>query len=198
LTELSLICTIVETYATIVSIVTAFLILFHQNKYERINNLTSQFILKSRSLIEYINREISPAYEGAPFIRVNYANLDDVIDVIEGYIKNRKDEIPIVGLDDVKKLIVLISIAEREKEELIIIKNSVYESSFKPLMDLKSFSIFVMFFVFELAIGLSSLYLIYMNNYLQHILINITSILALIGILPLSYLIYELQFKNQD
>lgn len=187
----------VEISATIFSITIAYLVFLYQAKKNQLNYLNSQFIIKSQSLIDFINREIAPAYEGEPFIRADHHKFNEVINSLTEYFNSRKNETPIVGFDDVKKLIVLLSISKREKEELNHIKNSIDEFISKPLMDLKSFMFLLLYFVSNLFFGLLSLYLVHINYVYKDTFTNITMLMSLLGIVPISYLIYELQFKSK-
>ena len=198
MSDYSILLTVVEISATIFSITIAYLVFLYQAKKNQLYYLNSQFIIKSQSLVDFINREISPAYERQPFLRVDYHKFDDVIESLTEYLNNRKNETPVVDFEDVKRLIVLLSISEREKEEILNIKNNVDEFKSKPLMDLKSFIVTLLYFVINLFMGLLSLYMVHINHIYKNLFTNITIIMALLGMGPISYLIYELQFKPES
>jgi len=196
MTDNSILYTVIKTSVSILSIAIAYLFFLNENKKNHIMNLNSLFIKKAHSLIDFVNREISIAYEGTPFLRMDYSAPEEIIENISQYYEARKCETPIVGYSDTKKLIVLLSIYEGELKDLKKINKNVNTLSRKPLMEIKSFIIFLFFFVFELFIGMLSLYMIYIDYIHKELFVHLTIIIALISIIPIMYLIYELQFKH--
>jgi hypothetical protein len=165
-------------------------------KKNQLNYLNLRFINKSDNLVIFINKEISKAYENEPFLRINHEQNENVIVSIEEYIQSRKEEVPIVGMEDTKRLIVLLSLIEKEIKDIKNIYNIIKLNEMGSLLNIKSFLIFVVYFLIELFIGLISLYSIYINYEYSGTLSKITIILSIISIAPLSYLIYDLQYRN--
>ena len=186
---LSIIGTIVQAYASILGIIGMYIVFLRQRKDDQIRNLSTRLKIKSDSLIDFINREIAPAYSNAPIIRVDSQRFDEVFEAIDQYQSERKTEIPSISMEDVKRLLTLWTIAQREKEELIQINNELLAQHKKPVIPKRSSIFFVGYFMFELFFSFLGIFLIFVEHDLQYLVTQLAIILAIIGLFPLGSLI---------
>lgn len=188
---LSILGSIIQAYASLLGIIGMYLIFLRQRKDDQIRELNTSFKMKSDSIIDFINREISPAYKNEPLIRVDSEDLDQVIRAIDLYESERKKEIPKLDMHDVRTLITLWTIVQREKETLLQIRSELLGRSKRPIMPRISLTIFVGFFAFELFFSFLSMLIVFAENNLQYTATGLSIILAIIGIIPLGNLIYR-------
>lgn len=188
---LSILGSIIQAYSSLLGIVGMYLIFLKQRKGDQIRDLITRFKIKSDSLIEFINREISQAYKNEPAIRVNSEEPEEIIKAVDSFEADRKNEIPVLPTKEIRKLIVDWAIIHREKDSLIEIKTELAEHAKSPLMPKKSLFFFVGFFAFELALSLFSVLIIFLEVPLQYQFTGLSLVFAIIGIIPLGNLIYR-------
>ena len=166
------------------------MIFLKQRKDDRIRDLNTRLKIKADSLINFINREIAPAYSSEPVIRADY---EEVLKAIDQYRSEREAEIPNLSVEDLKRLVTLWTIAQREREGLVQLKNELLEQSKKTLMPHRSSLFFICYFMFELIFGFVALFLVLAEHDFQYIVTQLAVILAIIGLLPLGNLVYNIR-----
>lgn len=189
---LSIMGTIVQAYASILGIIGMYIVFLRQRKNDKIRDLSTRLKIKSDSLIDFINREIAPAYSNAPIIRVDSQRCDAVLKAIDQYRSERKKEIPNLSMEDVKRLLILWTIVEREREELVRLNNGLLTQAKKPIIPKRSSIFFVGYFMFELFFGFLGIFLIFVGHDLQYLITQTAIILATLGLFPLGTLIYNI------
>ena len=189
---LSIMGTIVQAYATILGIIGMYIVFLRQRRDDQIRDLSTRLQIKSDSLIDFINREIAPAYSNAPIIRVDSRRYDQVLEAIDQYQSERKKEIPNLSMEDVRRLITLWTIVQREREELVQLNNKLLAQSKKPIIPKQSSIFFVGYFMLVLFFGFLGLFLIFVGHDLQYLITQLAIILAIIGLFPLGNLIYNI------
>jgi len=195
---LSIVGIIVQVYATILGIIGMYLVFLRQRTDDQNRDLITRIKIKSSSLVNFINREISPAYENNPTIIVDTQKFDDVIKSIDQYQSDRKKEIPDLGLEDVKRLLLLSTIVQREKEELSQLNAELCERSKKPIISKRSSILFIGYFVSVLFTSFLSILLIYFEHSFQNMFVLLTVTLAIGGLLPLGILFYYIIMKSKE
>jgi hypothetical protein len=191
---ISILGSIVQAYASLLGIVGMYLVFLRQRRADYMRDIKTRLRTKSETLVGFINREISPAYKDSPIIRVDFENFEEVIRAIDNYRSERTKEIPDLSTDDVKRLITLWSIEQKEKEELIQLKNQL-EQNQKPVFSNLSFIIFAVYFLFELGFALLSFFVVLsgLEYQYQFFVTQLTLLLAILGLLPLGYLFYDIR-----
>jgi len=190
---LSIVGTIVQAYASILGIIGMYIVFLKQRKDDQIRSLRTRLQIKSTSLIDFINHEIAPAYDKTPIVRVDSQNYELVLEAIDQYQSERKKEIPDLGMEDVKKLLILWTIVQREREELTQLNNELLAQSKKHIMPKRSSILFICYFMFELLLGFIGLLLIFSEHNMQYLVTQLAIILAMIGLVPLGNLIYNIR-----
>jgi len=189
---LSILGSIIQSYASILGIVGMYMIFLKQRKDEKVKELSTRLKIKADSMLDFINREIAPAYRDTPLIRADTENADEAIEAIGQYESDRRKEIPDVSRDDVRRLLVLWAIVGREKEALLQINNEFKQSRASTTSG-KYFFPFVVFFTFELAFSFLGIFFVFIEHQYQYA-ITATSIgLAMLGVIPLANLIFRLR-----
>lgn len=188
---LSVVGNILQVYASILGIIGMYLVFLRQKKDEQNRELRTRINLKSTSVIDFINREIAPAFKNSPMITVDSQNPDAVIEAINKYEVDRKEDIPHVDNDDIKRLLVLWAIIHREKEELIILKAELQNRKKDVVLPNRRSMFFIGYFIFELLVGFLATVFIYFDHEFQNPIVLLTILLAIGGLLPLSLLIYN-------
>jgi hypothetical protein len=190
---LSIIGTIVQAYASILGIIGMYIVFLRQRKTDQIRDLSTRLKTKSDSLIDFINREIAPAYSNAPIIRVDSQRFDEVLEAIDQYQSERKREIPDVSMEDVKRLLILWTIMQKEKEELVQLNNELLAHLKKPVIHKRSSIFFVGYFMFTLFFCFLGFFLIFAEHDLQYLITQLAIMLAIIGLFPLGTLLYNIR-----
>ena len=190
---LSTLGAVLQTYASLLGIIGMFLVFLKQYKDSKIRDLETRLRIKADSLVDFINREIATAYDNEPTIRVDSQNYDDAIKAIEEYRSERKNDIPHIDTENVKRLLILWTIAEREKEALIQLRNESILISKKPILPSRSLMFFISYFTLELLFGFLGVLLVMIEHSLQYSMTMITVILAIIGLVPLGNLLYKIR-----
>ena len=190
---LSIIGTIVQAYASLLGIIGMYMVFLRHRTDDQIRDLSTRLKIKSDSLIAFINREIAPAYSNAPIIRVDSQKCEEVLEAIDQYRSERKKEIPNLSMEDVKRLLTLWTIVQREKEELVQLDNELLAQVKKPVIPKRSSIFFVGYFMFELFFGFLGIFLIFVEHDLQYLITQLAIILAAIGLFPLGTLIYNVR-----
>lgn len=188
---LSVVGNILQVYASILGIIGMYLVFLRQKKDEQNRELRTRINLKSTSLIDFINREIAPAFKNSPMITVDSQNSDTVIEAINKYELDRKEDIPDVDIDDIKRLLVLWAIISREKEELILLKAELQNRKKDVVLPNRRSMFFIGYFIFELFVGFLATVFIYFDHELQNPIVLLTILFAIGGLFPLSILIYS-------
>ncbi len=191
---ISILGTIIQAYASILGIVGMYLVFMRQRKADYYRDLKTRLRTKSETLVGFINREISPAYKDSPIIRADFENVEEVITAIDIYRSEREKEVPDLSTDDVKRLITLWSIEQKEKEELIQLKNQVAQNQ-KTVFSNRSFIVFTVYFLFELGLAFLSAFVVLqgLEYQYQFFATQLTLLLAILGLLPLGYLFYDIR-----
>jgi hypothetical protein len=140
-----------------------------------------------------VNREIAPAYDNEPRIRLDSQNYDEALNAIAEYKVARKNDIPRIGTEDVKRLLIIWTIVEREREDMLQLRNESQALSKRPIMPTRSFLFFISFFAFELLLGFSGVLLVMSEYSFQYTVTLITVIVAMVGLVPLGNLLYRLR-----
>ena len=65
---LSILGAVLQTYASLLGIIGMFLVFLKQYKDSQIRDLETRLRIKADSLIDFVNREIAPAYDNQPTI----------------------------------------------------------------------------------------------------------------------------------
>lgn len=190
---LAIIGSILQVYATILGIIGMYMVFLRQRKDDQIRDLSTRLKTKSDSLVHFINREIAPAYRNAPIIRVDTQKCDEVLDAIDQYHSERKKEIPNLSMDDVRRLLILWTIAQREKQELVQLNNEMVAQSENSVIPRRFLVFFVGYFMFELFFGFLGVLLVFVEHDLQYLITQLAIILAIIGLFPLGTLIYNIR-----
>jgi len=190
---LSILGTIVQAYASLLGIIGMFLVFLRQRKDDRIRDLRTRFKIKADSLIDFINREIAPAYTNEPVIRVDSEDYDNVVEAIDQYQSEREKEIPRLDMKNVRRLLILWTIAKREKEELTQLRNALLAQSGKAAMPHRPYIFFVGYFAFELFFGFLGIFIVSIEHDFQYLITQLNIIFAIVGLLPLGSLIYSIR-----
>lgn len=190
---LSIMGTIVQAYASLLGIIGMYIIFLKQRKDDRIRDLETRLKIKVDSLIDFINREIAPAYTNEPVIRVDSEDYGNVVEAIDQYQSEREKEIPSLDIKDVRRLLTLWTIAKREREELTQLQNELLAQSEKPAMPHRPYIFFVGYFTFELFFAFLGIFLVFIEHDFQYLVTQLNIILATIGLVPLGSLIYSIR-----
>jgi hypothetical protein len=185
--------TVIQAYASLLGIIGMYFVFLNQRKNDQTRDLFTRFKVKADSLIDFINREIGPAYSSQPLIRADSDNPEEVLEALNQFEKDRKSEIPQLAIDEVKKLFTLWAIVQREKDSLIQIKNALAERSTKMIMPRKSLLAFVSFFTFVLIFSFFSMLAVYLDSSMQNPMTEFVIFFAIIGTVPLGNLIYRIK-----
>jgi hypothetical protein len=190
---LSVLGTIVQAYASILGIIGMYLVFLRQRADDKKNEVKSRARVKSDSLVDFINREIAPAYANVPVIRVDSEKTEEVVNAVNHYWSDRKTETPHLGIDDVKRLVVLWAIAQREKEQLLQIKAEFKTIENKRTVPRSSALLFIGYFLFVLTFGFVCLFLVFMNSSLANSLTFWIILFSIAGAFPLGNLFYSIR-----
>lgn len=190
---LSVLSAVLQTYASLLGIIGMFLVFLRQNKDSRVRDLDTRLRAKIDSLIDFVNREIAPVYDNEPRIRVDSQNCDEALEAIVEYKAARKNEIPRIGNEDIKRLLILWTFVEWERKDMLQLRNESQALSKRPIMPTHSFLFFVSFFALELLLGFSGVLLVMFEHCLQYTVTVITVIVAMVGLVPLGNLLYRIR-----
>ncbi len=190
---ISIIGTIIQAYATILGIVGMYLIFLNQRKSDQVRELATRFKIKSDSLIDFINREISIAYQNQPLIRADCDKPAEVIEAITAFEAERKNDIPNLSTDEVRKLFLLWAIVHREKDGIVQMERELSTLSSKLIMPRGTLLPFVIFFTFVLIFAFVEMLAVYLGVPLQVYITGTLIVTAIIGIAPLGNLIYKIK-----
>jgi len=164
-----------------------------QKKHDRTRDLSTRLKTKADSLVSFINREISPAYAGGPMIRVDSEDCGETLKAIDQYRLERQNGVPKLDMENVKRLLILWTIAQREREELVQLRNELLAHSKKSVMPHRSSLFFIGYFTSVLFFAFVGIFLISIGHNFQYSITQLAIVLAVIGLLPLVSLLYNIQ-----
>lgn len=190
---LSILGAVLQTYASLLGIIGMFLVFLKQYKESQTRDLETRLRTKIDSLVDFINREIAPAYDNEPTLVVDPQDYDGAIRGIEDYRSERKKDIPPLDTENVRRLLVLWTIVQRDKETLVQLKNEFDLSRKRPIMPTRSLMFFVAYFSAGLLLGFVGLLFVMAEHNLQYWMTAVTVIFAMIGLLPLASLLYRIR-----
>ncbi len=182
-----------QTYASLLGIIGMFLVFLKQYKDSRIRDLETRLRIKADSLIDFINREIAPAYDNQPSIIADTHDYDTTVRAIEDYRSERKKDIPSLDTDNVRRLLVLWAIADRDKDTFVQLKNEFDLFEKKPVLPTCSMMFFVSYFTVELLLGFVGILFVMVEHEYQYLTSMVIVGLAIIGLLPLANLLYRIR-----
>jgi hypothetical protein len=158
---LSILGTIVQAYASILAIVGMYAVFYRQRKDERIRDTRTRFENKARSLVDFINHEIAPAYSADTVVKVDVQDPPAVLAAIDEYrIVCKNQSVKSLGNENYEKLIKLWSIVDGDKEDLLQIKMRLEEFE-NVAVPSRSMMLFVGYFIFELVLCFVGIFLIF-------------------------------------
>ncbi len=189
---LSILGSIAQVYASILGIMGMYMVFQKQRKDDRIRDLNIQFTTKANSLMDFINREIAPAYSNESLIRVDTRDYELVLKAIEQYRFERKEEIPTISTRDMKTFLTLWAFVDKERDDLVQLSVLLVHSS-KEVMSSNTLMFFMGYFTFELFFSFLSMYFVFINHNLQYSIPGLNIIFALIGLFPRANMIYNLR-----
>jgi hypothetical protein len=145
-----------------------------------------------KDLEDFINREIAPAYDNEPTILADPQDYDVTIKAIEDYRSERRKDIPILDIENVKRLLVLWTIVERDKDVLVQLKNEFDLLGKKPMLPTRSLMFFISYFSAGLLLGFVGVLFVMVEYSYQYSMTMVIVIFAMIGLLPLANLLYRI------
>jgi len=190
---LSILGAVLQTYASLLGIIGMFLVFLKQYKDSQIRDLETRLRIKADSLIDFVNREIAPAYDNQPTIIADTQDYDVTIKAIEEYRSERKKDIPSLDTENVRRLLVLWTIVDRDKDTLVQLKNEFDSLIKKPILPTRSLMFFVSYFIAELLLGFVGVLFVMIAHDLQYSITMAAVMFAMIGLLPLANLLYRIR-----
>jgi len=185
--------TIIQAYSSIIAIIGVYMVFLTQKEHDRTRDLSTRLKTKADSLISFINREISPAYTNEPVIRVDSEDCDETLKAIDQYRLERQKEVPNLDMKDVKRLLMLWTIMQREREELVQLRNELLVRSKKSVMPHQPSLFFIGYFASVLFFAFLGIFLIFIGHNFQYLVTQVAIVLAVIGLLPLVNLLYNIR-----
>lgn len=192
---MSILGIIIQAYASILGIIGMYIVFLKQRRNDHLQVLSARFRMRAASLTDFINREIAPAYPDRAMMKASASggeSFDDIIETIEHYRLERQKQIPSLNSKNLKALVTLWAMVQRDKDELVALKNEFSGLSAKPVMSRGSFTLFVGFFASELFLSFVAVYLVFVSHNLQYSITQLAIILAITGLVPLTSLLYRL------
>jgi hypothetical protein len=190
---LSILGTIIQAYASILGIVGMYLVFLKDKKDDKLQTLKTKLEVKCQSLLDFINYEIAPAYGNGKILRTDVETCCTFLDSVDEYEKARKTEIPNLGDDDIKRLITFWAIVKREKVGIKQLEAELKSSSNDNVMKKRSSIFFVAFFILELLFAFVGILLVSMGNEFQSIVTQVNIIVAIIGLIPMGLLFFNIK-----
>lgn len=190
---LSILGAVLQTYASLLGIIGMFLVFLKQYKDSQIRDLETKLRNKADSLIDFMNREIAPAYDNQPTIIADIQDYGATIKAIEDYRSERKKDIPSIDTENVRRLLVLWTIVDRDKDTLVQLKNEFDSLAKRPILPTRSLMFFVSYFTAELLLGFVGVLFVMIEHDLQYSITMTAVMFAVIGLLPLANLLYRIR-----